>query len=158
MKLHHHGDVFTMWRKIGFLLMIFGLVFGQGCGKAVPPQGIVRGRVTFQQKPLTESANVVFSNVETGMEMMAPLASDGSYEVKTNKGNGLPPGNYQVTLTPMPNAPADQPEFFTPSGADTKSQPIKTVIPARYQKAATSKLTATVNVGDNSPFNFDLSP
>jgi hypothetical protein len=147
-----------MWRKIAFLLVISGVIFGQGCGKADAPRGIVRGHVTFQQKPLTESANVVFSNVETGIAMMTPLASDGSYEVKTNKGNGLPPGDYQVAITPLPVASADQPEFFTPSAADTKPQPIKTAIPARYQKAATSKLTATVKVGDNPPFDFDLSP
>jgi hypothetical protein len=146
-----------MWRKIGFLLIASGVIIGQGCGKPAAPRGIVRGHITFKQKPLMEYARVIFSNPEAGVTITASLASDGAYEIKTNKGSGLPPGNYQVAVIPRQIIPADQPMLITPA-AGAASQPIKTVIPVRYHNVTTSKLTATVAVGENAPFDFDLLP
>jgi hypothetical protein len=146
-----------MWRKFGFWSIVIVVIFCQGCGRAKKPLGTIRGHVTFQHRPVTENAYVIFSNAETKVAMTAALSPDGAYEVKTYQGRGLPPGNYRVAIVPRQEYPIDQPlAIMPPKGA--KPSPLKTVIPTRYHNAATSRLTVAVAAGENPPFDFDLTP
>jgi hypothetical protein len=145
-----------MRHNAGYVLLVAGIVLAQGCGgqKAQAPTGIAKGHVTYQNKPF-EMGTVVFSNPQTGFSMMAPLNAEGAYEFKTHKGAGLPPGRYQVAIIPKePELPPIDPKK-PPMTVDRP--PVKTVIPPKYQKPATSGLTAAVEVGENKPFDFDIS-
>jgi hypothetical protein len=146
-----------MWRKWVFLLLAIAVFSGGGCGRSKPPLGTIHGHVTLRHHPLSENAYVMLSNPESGVAMTAMLAADGSYEVKTYQGRGLPPGRYLVTIVPRQNLPVDQPlTIMPPSG--TKPPPLQTMIPARYYKASTSGLSINVSTGENPPFDFELSP
>jgi hypothetical protein len=144
-----------MLRKIGLLLLAAVVVAGQGCGPAKIPRAIVRGRVTVKNKPV-DYGFVTFYNAEMGIASVGIIEPDGSYEIKAHKGNGLPAGKYQVAITPRERLENTGKPFdaFQPSSVAKK--PVPTVIPAKYHKAATSGLTATVVIGEERPFNFDL--
>jgi hypothetical protein len=138
---------------VGFLALV-----AAGCdGQKPPARGTVRGRVTLGAKPVT-GATVLFTNAETGIAMNAPLDRDGRYEVKSHLGAGLPPGRYVVAVTP---GGVMTPDEEGPLAGDAKAARAKlpaTPVPDKYHKAETSGLTVEVKEGDNSPFNFALTP
>lgn len=131
-------------------LMCLLLISGCGGGK---PAGKVSGKVTFNGAPVTEAA-IVFENQAAGVSAKVNLGPDGTYVAKTADSIGLPPGNYQVAVTPSQVAETDEvPLVAAPSGNE---QDPPSAIPAKYHSPATSGLTADVKAGDNPPFDFDL--
>jgi len=126
-----------------------------GCGgPETAPRGTVAGKVTLGGKPVTRGA-VVFENPETGVAVMAALGPDGTYEVKTYEGAGLPVGHYRVAVTPQAPAATDE-NPLAGAGALEPPQPVE--IPARYHDAADSPLEIDVDEGKNRPFDFELEP
>jgi hypothetical protein len=111
--------------------------------------GKVYGKVTFQGHPVTEGL-LVFSNRVKGVHMTTELSADGSYELQTARGFGLPLGDYEIAVSarvanpPMPGMPTP------PPGSNTFS-----LIPKKYFRPETSGLRLTVVDGDN-PFNIDI--
>ena len=81
------------------------------------------------------------------------LQSDGSYVARTHDLAGLPPGTYQVAITPRTFGDGETPLIEGPPSARA---PPPTAIPAKYQDVATSGLTATVKAGANPAFDFPL--
>ena len=61
--------------------------------------GRVAGKVTLDGQPLRQGA-VVFQDTARGISVNAPLQSDGTYVARTHDQAGLPPGTYQVAITP----------------------------------------------------------
>jgi hypothetical protein len=118
------------------------------------PVGYVSGKVTLNDRPVTEGS-VVFENAEAGISVSVPLQSDGSYEVRTYDRKGLPPGSYKVAVTPATMGEGKTPLAVDPS--QTAAAP-PSIIPPQYHSTATSDLTATVKQGDNPPIDFDLKP
>lgn len=117
-----------------------------GCGSN-EPRGRINGKVTFQGQAVSEGI-VLFSNNEKGIHMTTDLKSDGSYEITTAKGVGLPTGKYQVCVCPpLING-------TTGTGPVPKPKPY-TNIPLKYRDFKTSGLTLTVNQGDN-PFDVAM--
>jgi len=134
-----------------------------GCGARGPARGVVRGRVTLGDRPVTD-ARVVFSNGESGAALQVPLDASGGYEARTYQGSGLVVGTYQVAIVPgtirytrQENEPAmtsDQFKVRNPAAPAVKSSDI----PKRYVTAETSGLSIEVKPGDNPPFDFALQP
>ena len=122
------------------------LLSSAGCHRD-PKLGKVTGSVTFQGTPVSEAV-VVFSNAESGRSITAAVRSDGSYQVETAGGFGLPTGKYEVYLMPPAQeiAPGDRPPFPPP-----KAYPN---IPAKFRDAKTSGLSVTVVEGETK---FDIA-
>lgn len=138
-----------MWFKtLGSLALAAACCAATGCGRG-EPQGKVHGKVTLAGEPVPAGL-VIFSNAERGVHMTAPLQSDGSYELQTAQGFGLPLGDYRVAVNPplmepaMPGAPPPPAVTAVP-------------IPAKYRRVETSGLSLSVGPGDN-PFDIVLSP
>jgi hypothetical protein len=131
------------------LVSLFGV---WGCSDA-EPFGIVNGRVTLDGQPLGHGA-ISFDNAETKFAVAANLDERGVYVIRSVRHNGLPPGEYRVAISPATIGGGETPLIGDPSprpGAAAKP------IPQRYHSATTSGLSATVRVGENPPYNFDLT-
>ena len=109
-------------------------------------RGRIAGKVTFQGTPLSEGL-VFFSNNDKGIHMSGEVKPDGSYEIITAKGAGLPLGTYQVRVRP-PLEPL--PAGIGLVAPKSKEHPN---IPAKYREYETSGLTITVKDGTNQ---FDI--
>jgi hypothetical protein len=124
------------------LLVLAAAIVISGCSSE-EPRGRIAGRVTCQGKPLTEG-RVVFINTEKGVSMTARIQPDGTYEVMTAKGAGLPLGEYRVAVCPPP-PDATVGVFVKPANAGSHAG-----IPRKFRDVKTSGLTLTVHDGDNT--------
>lgn len=138
-------------RSLSALLTILALLL-PGCSG--PETGHVAGKVTVGGKALTQGT-VLFEDAKAGISVNAKLQNDGSYTVKTFDRDGLPPGTYKVAVTPSTFGDGDAPLVTDPAAQAPTS---RSEIPQKYRTTATSPLTATVKIGANEPFNFDLTP
>jgi hypothetical protein len=137
-------------------LLLVGLALAGGCGSKGSARGVVKGRVTIGDKPVT-GATVLFENAETGVGVNAQLDAEGKYEVKTYQGDGLPVGSYKVAV--LPGGVMDPGEESPMANKAKSTRPKLTVIiPEPYHKTATSKLAVEVREGENPPFDFKLTP
>lgn len=126
------------------------LAFLLGCASD-PPRGEVRGRVTLEGKPLA-AGRVIMEDSATGEALTAAIQSDGSYEMKSHLGAGLPPGTYRVAVSPQAMARGDE-VVLAGDAPQASSGP---AIPDKYQSVASSGLVITVEADSNPPFDFDL--
>ena len=117
-----------------------------GCQRA-PTLGKVSGKVTLDGQPVSEG-RISFNDASRGIFMTADLRADGSYEVVRAEGHGLPPGTYQVAVTPLPS---DLPVGFSSTAPPKRFSEI----PAKYHNPATSGLTLTV-AQETNPFDVAL--
>jgi hypothetical protein len=125
------------------ILAAAGLAAG-GCGPAPPQLGKVHGKVTYKGKPLT-FGSVVFMPAAgvgkagptgAGQPSSGDIQSDGSYALTTNApGDGAIVGESKVVVVAI----------------DPVTR--KTVIPPKYQDAASTPLSRTVAAGENT---FDI--
>jgi hypothetical protein len=130
------------WFCASLTFLPFALV---GCGGA----GDVRGRVTYQDKPVC-SGNVVIIGSDS-LPYYGPIQEDGSYIAK-----GVKVGEAKVAVfSPGPTAPPEG-----PVGDKIKKNTQNTVdpkkwfaLPERYGDPATSGLSLTVHRGENK---FDI--
>ena len=118
-----------------------------GCSSG-PPTGEVKGKVTFQGKPVAEGS-ITFDNPQEGGTAGADLSSDGTYVVK----GGVVVGEYLVTITPAMHM-VDTDPGRTPPSPEEKPAPD---IPESYRMPGTTTLRATVKRGQNE-LNFDMTP
>lgn len=132
-----------------------------GCGRRGPVRGLVRGRVTIGDRPVT-GARVVFTSPDTAAALQVPLDADGTYEARTYQGPGLVAGTYRVAIMPgeirysrenRPPMTSDQFKVRAAAPAAPASE-----IPKRYTAAETSGLSIVVEAGDNPRFDFVLEP
>lgn len=143
-----------MWKFQRRLVAVTGLVVlstvATGCNRS-EPLGRVYGQVTFQGEPVTAGL-LVFSNHQKGVHMTAELGSDGSYELQTAGGFGLPLGTYKVAVnTPIPEPPVYGAPNSIPANKPRANSYVN--IPEKYQDFETSGLSITVEKGDNQ---FDI--
>jgi len=112
---------------------------------------VVKGRVTFQGVPVVEGV-VLFNNEVAGISLTTKLQPDGSFEVGSYQGVGLPVGSYLIAVQPP------IPESFSSIGeiGSLASRKYEN-IPHQYRDPKTSGLTAEVRPGSNA-FSFDLLP
>ena len=137
-----------LYRNSSLMLLALVLLVPAGCERP-EPLGKVFGKVTLHGAPLSEGL-LIFSNRETGVYMTANLRPDGTYELQTAKGFGLPLGSYHIAVSPpLPDLITGKTPAETPP-----TPPVE--IPAKFRKPETSGLTIEVQMGDN-PKNIDLS-
>lgn len=128
------------------LILLSVILMGCGSGEA---RGRIFGKVTFQGQAVSEGI-VLFSNVEQGISMTSEIKPDGSYEVVTSKGDGLPVGGtYKVCVNPLP------PVVVT-GMPPPRIKPCLN-IPLKYRNLKTARLTLTVQEGEN-PFDIEMKP
>ncbi len=131
-------------RSIVFLVCAVVL---SGCGSSdsYPPSAKVSGQVTFQGQPVAEGV-VNFVSPKTGNASSGVLDAEGKYVIA----EGIPPGDYHVSVTPprvtrppMPGEPAPEAKPYTN-------------IPEKVRTETTSGLRTEVKPGANADINFKL--
>jgi hypothetical protein len=147
MKSHQHA----LPRIVDAKNLVLALLLVAGCSDG-PPVGKVQGKLTVGNQPLT-AGSVIFENRDTGVAAQAALGSDGGYVIRFRQRDGLPPGTYQVAVTPSTIGTGEAP-LVVPNNEPPPASPI----PEKYRTIKTSGLTATVKAGDNPPFDFNLTP
>lgn len=125
---------------VGACLLSLALL--TGC-ETSEPIGEVSGKVTLDGKPVT-AGGVIFSNTEKGVHVLVPIKSDGTYQLETAAGYGVPLGTYQVAVSP----PIPEPVMPGAPKPEATSQPI--VIPVKYQKPGGTGLETTITNGTNT--------
>ena len=110
------------------LLLILVIPICSGCGSDAPTLVEVSGRVMLAGKPLT-AGSITFHPAEGNpFQSDTPssqLQLDGSFRMKTFPwGYGVPPGDYQVTLSPELAGRINRPEC-----ADRIQTPLKITVP-----------------------------
>ncbi len=132
--------------SVAFLLLAACLA---GCAPG-EPVGRVFGKVTFQDRPVTEGL-VLFRNQAKAVHMTAAIGPDGAYEVAWRGAKGLPLGTYEVMVSPpLEDAP------MGPALEPPKLKPFPN-IPQKYRSFTTSGLKVDVKEGEN-PFDVNMTP
>ena len=129
------------------VLALLGLVVA-GC-KPKAERGRIFGKVAFQGQPVAEGL-ILFSDSSQGVNMTADLKPNGTYEITTAEGVGLPLGTYKVSVCP----PLVNPTMGPAAPPKPKEYPN---IPKKYRRFETSGLTLTIQQGKN-PFDIDMKP
>jgi hypothetical protein len=124
-----------------------GLVSLCGCGGVYDAS--VAGVVTLDSNPVPRGT-VTFKPTGSGPAAYGQIQSDGAYTLRTGREEGLPPGEYYVTVVANEPAPMQQ----TASGGPPP--PGKPITPAWYKRTETSGLTFKVEPGSND-INLELS-
>jgi hypothetical protein len=106
-----------------------------GCGQRLAE---VRGRVTFQGKPVSGGAAVLFRNSAQGTHILAKLDQDGNFRVEMAEGYGLPPARYEVAVLPPPMPLSAQ--FIEKHRGQSPHLAAFPNIPLRYRDPKTSGL------------------
>jgi len=132
----------------GPILVLAALTLA-GCGKK--DYGEVYGRVTFQDKPVTEGM-VVVADEEWGTFRTARIQTNGSYVFPVTPQGGLPvKGVYQVAVKPPP---VDAPAGIVKTPPKPKEYPD---IPAKYRDPKTSGLKFEL-LESRYQFDIKMSP
>jgi hypothetical protein len=133
-------------RLVRAILVAF-LAFAGGCGSSGPPIVSVSGKVTLDGMPLTEGVISFIS--KSGHVSSAPIASDGTFQLVSQYGKGIPLDGYSVSILPR--------QELDPTKISMAGNTVKTNsrLPMKYQNPAISGLTANVN-GSSSKFTFNL--
>jgi len=136
--------MFSCENKIaGLMLLVAGLALC-GCGSAGPDVSKVSGTVTFKGQPVRDG--IVSFMSDSGFGTSALLGEDGSYQLRSQHGKGIPSGIYKVTVSPM-----------SEDVAESKSRSYRVAkrddIPSKYQDFETSALELRVEEG---PQVFDI--
>ena len=113
-----------------------------GCRAASEAIWPVSGRLTVRGEPAI-GVSLRFTEEARQIDMTASVRPDGTFELVTSRGLGLPPGTYAVSVITAP--------IHLPLGpAGGRSPPSDgAAVPARYLAAATSGLSITVEPGPN---------
>jgi len=125
----------------GAIVFVVFLPLLCGCGPGEEPRYALHGTVKFQGQPIREG-RIAFSNAAKGVHLNADVGQDGSYEVTSYRGKGVPTGEYTVAILPSV-LDAPPPRDLWP------------FIPKKYRDPTTSGLKTTVVEGDNL-FDVDM--
>jgi hypothetical protein len=139
----------TSFGKSVFVLSAFAILSVTGCGG--PFDSSVRGKVTLDGNPLPRGV-VTYQPVSGGPSAYAMIEENagGSYVIRTGRGEGLPSGEYYVTVT------ANEPSASSHSSKGGPPPPGKLITPAWYRARETSGLKFTVQRGKNE-INLELT-
>jgi hypothetical protein len=135
-------------RAVVFAIAVGILTAGTvGCSSG-PATSPVKGKVTFQGKPVAEGT-VTFLNPTEGGAAEAQINKDGSYTFQ----GGVLPGEYLVVITPLMHIVDTDPGKSPPAPMEKLAPDI----PPKYRQQGTTKLRASVKPGPNE-FPFDMTP
>jgi hypothetical protein len=131
------------------IIAAIALIAVVGCGG--PYDSSVRGKVTLDGNPLPRGV-ITYQPVNGGPSAYAMIDGNGSgtYVVRTGHEEGLPSGEYLVTVT------ANEPSAASHSTKGGPPPPGKLITPAWYRARETSGLKFTVQRGKNE-INLELT-
>ncbi len=133
--------------KCGMVWMVGVLaVTAIGCGGTY--DATVSGAVTLDGNQLSRGT-VAYHPVSGGPAAYARIGGDGSYSVQTGREEGLPSGEYEVTVV------ANEPPVEKQSNLGGPPAPGKPITPPWYRTKQSSGLRFTVEAGDND-INLEL--
>ena len=124
--------------------MLVGLV---GCGG--PYDATVSGVVTLDGK-VVPRGTVAYQPKAGGAPAYARIEENGTYVVHTGREEGLPLGDYFVTVT------ANEPPAVTQTESGGPPPPGKPITPLWYRTKDTSGLSFVVSPGENE-INLELT-
>ena len=134
MKTRH--SLPTCHYELACAVTLFALT---GCGGAY--DATAYGTVTVNGERLS-SGTVAFNPVSPGPPALGAVNSDSTYTIKTGLEDGLPPGDYVVTVI------ASERNLEIPAGGGPPV-PGKMLTPLEYSAVSTSDLRFTVEPGEN---------
>jgi hypothetical protein len=144
------------------LLATLATVAALGCGGSDDAQVYpVKGRVTFNGKPMAGGGSIAFApiNSQTGKAAGGEIRPDGTYELTTySDSDGSMPGDFRVTIMQVT---VQEPPTTSDDGGKPQPAPVATVaeadrIPAIYSDPYNSPLTAKVEAKELNELNFEL--
>ena len=132
-----------------------------GCSESKPDTATVRGKVTYQGKPVT-TGRIVFNPVDGRRPAMASINEDGTFELTTFPGkskDGAMLGEHIVTVKSTRTVGGEMPDEFS---KEAKAAPavmpkLEWLVPQKYSRKDTSPLKETVTEGQNE-INIDIEP
>jgi len=133
------------------LLCLSLAIVTSGCGRRgdEKPTAVVRGKVTYQGKPLPLGM-VTFTPDNMGPTASGTINSDGTYSLSTyTKDDGATIGTHKVAVI----AKEEQTNFE----ANAVPTDGRRLIPDKYFLEVTSGLTADVKAGEENEINFELT-
>lgn len=115
-----------------------------GCSSSAPPgPSAVRGKVTFQGRPLAGGL-VVFTpdrqRGATGAPARGEIGPDGTFRLTHDGGDRIPPGWYRVAIAGAPS--------------ESVSEPGRPAFPPQLRRPDTSGLVREVQPGREHTFEF----
>lgn len=124
------------------------LITAVGCGGSGNPETVpVSGLVTFNGQPVSDAAVTFYP--EGGRPASGRTDAEGIYQLTTFTPNdGAIPGSHRVAILKASTPPGNSPEEL---------EAVERVIPEKYANEASSGLTATVNVDQETPIDFNLA-
>jgi hypothetical protein len=134
-------------RYCGYLLSLCLLVSTAGCGGAY--DSTAHGVVALDGKAVPRGT-VSFHPVAGGPAAYAMIGEDGSYSIRTGREEGLPAGEYEVSVT------SNEPSAVGQTSKGGPPPPGKSITPAWYRMKETSGLKFTVKPGKNK-INLELT-
>ena len=131
----------TEWHPLRISAVLFCMLASSaGCGG--PLEANVRGIVTLDGKAVPGGI-VTYQPKAGGPMCYARIEQNGAYVVRTGRQDGLPAGDYDVTVT------ANEPPVATKDGGGGPPPPGKAITPLWYRSKATSGLSFVIKAGDN---------
>lgn len=125
-----------------------------GCG-STEPRGTATGKVTMNGTPLQEGT-ISFENQAKGIALSGQIRPDGSFQLASHKGAGLPVGSYKIAISPAAMLQSADEIPLVGKNPKPPKDVSKSPIPEKYRKSSSSGLTAEVREGTNPPFEFEL--
>jgi hypothetical protein len=149
----------TVFAAASRLLSAALMVFALGCTGKPPATGKpVKGTVTYSGSPV-EGASVSF--ISSTVSGYGSTDTEGHFTLRTGQGEGLPVGDYQVTVTktelPPTGKVATSDQDYVPPDPDAPPAVAKDLLPAKYQTTASSDLKASVTASGPNDFTFPLT-
>jgi len=134
-------------RPIAAMAGFAACVFVAGCGG--PYDASVSGTVTLDGVAVPRGT-VSYHPTAPGPAAYARIEEDGSYSVRTGREEGLPSGEYLVTVI------SSEPPAVSQSAAGGPPPPGRPITPLWYRTTETSGLRFTVQPGHNE-INLELT-
>jgi len=129
------------------LFVVVTAPFWTGCGGVYDSS--VSGVVSLDGSPLPRGT-VSYNPALPGPASYGLISSDGTYAVSTGREEGLPQGEYTVTVV------AKEPSAKVAPDSSAPPKPGKTITPPWYLSKKTSPLKITVESGSND-INLELT-
>jgi hypothetical protein len=146
-------------RVVVALAGVWAAVASLGCGGAAGLDGTVpiRGRVSYQGKPLTDAeVQYLPKDVQRGRLARGKVQADGSFVMTTLRpGDGVLPGEYRVVVYAFEPHPGE-PGRGENGGESLVNYDPKSRIPAEYADAEKTPLKDVVDGGHSGVFNIEI--
>ena len=146
-----------------------------GCSNPDSKYAKVEGTVTYKQQPVAEATVTFVSTDSSGESAAGRTDSSGQFTLTSSQavkgGAGIVPGEYRVVVSKRSASPPDPDEEAHRQGkidydelqkrksakdSSLSTDRTKELLPAKYGRASSTDLTATVEKGKKNTFTFDL--